>query len=249
MLFRSTNSPNYTTAALAVTTYYQVLVSAAGNDCNTVTSTVATVTVVADPTISVQPVGATICSGGTHSMSVTATGNVPPGTLNYQWQISNTGTGGWSNVGANSNAYTTAVLAATRYYRVIITQTASGCSTTSANATVTVVADPNVTTQPVGASICTGGTHAMSVVAAGGTPSLTYQWQISTAGAGGPWSDISGETGTAYTTAVLVATTWYRVVVSATGVDCASATSNVATVTVVPDPTINTQPVDRKSVV
>ncbi len=230
------------TGALSATRWYRVNISAAGTGCDPIVSDVVEIAVVSDPTINIPPVGATICSGGTHSMSVTATGNVPPGTLNYQWQISTTGTGGWSTVGTNSNAYTTAVLAATRYYRVIITQTASGCSTTSANAQVTVVADPNVTTQPVGASICTGGTHTMSVVAAGGTPSLTYQWQISTAGAGGPWSDISGETATSYTTAVLVATTWYRVVVSASGVDCASATSNVATVTVVADPTINTQP-------
>jgi len=237
-----TNSASYTTTALAATTYYQVLVSATGTDCNTATSATATVTVVPDPTISVQPAGATICNGGTHSMTITATGNVPPGSLNYQWQISNTGTGGWTNVGTNSNAYTTAALAATRYYRVLVTQTASGCSTTSANAQVTVVPDPNITTQPTGASICYGGDHTMTIAAAGGTPSLNYQWQISTTGAGGPWSDLTGETGTGYTTPATYATTWYRVIVSATGAGCATVTSNVATVTVEGDPIINVQP-------
>ncbi|PKP02032.1 MAG: hypothetical protein CVU14_04110, partial [Bacteroidetes bacterium HGW-Bacteroidetes-9] len=238
-----TNSATYTTPALVITTYYQVVVSANGVDCNTITSNVATITIVPDPTISVQPVGATICNGGTHTMSVTATGNVPPGTLIYQWQISTNGTSGWTNVGANSNTYTTAALAATRYYRVVVTQAASGCSTTSANAQVTVVPDPNITTQPVGASICFGGNHTMSVVAAGGTPVLQYQWQISTTGVGGPWSDLSGENGTSYTTPATFATTWFRVVVSATGVDCNTVNSNVAAVVVEGDPIIDTQPI------
>ncbi|HQL71506.1 MAG TPA: hypothetical protein PLA77_11780, partial [Bacteroidales bacterium] len=61
---------------------------------------------------------------------------------------------------------------------------------------VTVVPDPNVVTQPVGGTVCNGGTFTLSVVAAGGTPSLTYQWQSSVDGV--TFNNIGGATGTSY---------------------------------------------------
>ena len=45
------------------------------------------VTVVPDPTITIPPAGATICVGGSHTMSVTATNGTP--SLTYQWEESN----------------------------------------------------------------------------------------------------------------------------------------------------------------
>jgi hypothetical protein len=80
----------------------------------------------------------------------------------------------------------------------------------------------------------------MSVVAAGGTPSLTYQWQSSPNGT--TWTNISGATGTSYTTPTISTTTQYRVVVSASGNGCGSVNSNAAIVTINPAATVNAGP-------
>jgi Ig-like domain CHU_C associated len=51
---------------------------------------------------------------------------------------------------------------------------------------------PSISTQPTNVSLCAGSNTTFSVVAAG-TPTLIYQWQVSTAGAGGPWSNLSND--------------------------------------------------------
>ncbi|MBK8705165.1 MAG: hypothetical protein IPN33_17420 [Saprospiraceae bacterium] len=178
----------YTTPALTSTTRYRVVVNASGAGCGSATSNAAIVTVVADPSVTVQPVGATICDGGTHTMTVTATGGTP--SLTYQWQSSPDGTT-WTNIsGATNTTYTTPALTSTTRYRVVVNASGAGCGSATSNAAiVTVVADPSVTVQPVGATICDGGTHTMTVTATGGTPSLTYQWQSSPDGT--TWTNIS----------------------------------------------------------
>ncbi len=61
---------------------------------------------------------------------------------------------------------------------------------------------PTITTQPVSVTVNVGET-ADFTVAADGSPAPTYQWQKSTDG-GGNWTDISGATGTTYTTPAAV---------------------------------------------
>lgn len=228
---------SYTTPALTTDTWYRCRIT----NCAEIYSNPAKITVLADPSISIQPTGDTFCSGGSHDMSITASGDPLAGALSYQWQVSSSNSPyNWSNVGGNSSTYTTGSLTATRYYQCIVTQPLSGCSITSDIVTVTVVADPSISTPPANATICNGGTQTLSVTAAGGTPSLTYLWQYWD---GGAWQTATGTaTNPTYTTPALVATTKYRVIVSATGEDCASTTSSEATVTVVADPTIDTQP-------
>ena len=127
----------YTTPVLASTRYYRVLVSATGNGCTTATSASVGVIVVPDPAITTQPSGATICNGGTHSMSVTASNGTP--SLTYQWEESddNGGTDPWANAvggsGSTTSAYTTPVLASTRYYRVVVSATGNGCTTATSS--------------------------------------------------------------------------------------------------------------------
>ena len=243
---------SYTTPALATTRYYRVVVSASGNGCTTATSAGVAVTVVPDPTITSSPVGATICNGGTHLMSVTATNGTP--SLTYQWEESddNGGADAWANAvggsGSTTSSYTTPALATTRYYRVVVSASGNGCTTaTSAGVAVTVVPDPTITSSPVGATICNGGTHLMSVTATNGTPSLTYQWQESDDNGGADaWANAvggSGSTTSSYTTPALATTRYYRVVVSASGNGCTTATSAGVAITVVPDPTITSSPV------
>ncbi|MFT3911568.1 MAG: M12 family metallo-peptidase [Ferruginibacter sp.] len=162
--------------------------------CGTVTSNNVTLTVNTAAAITTQPTSATECSGSNHTFSSTATGS----NLTYQWQVS---TGGpFTNIaGATSaNLLLTAVtLGMTGYqYQVIVSGTgACAASVTSTAVTLTVVpgGNPSITTQPTGASVCSGDNTSFTVV----SPSIgvTYQWQVST---GGPFSNIAGATSATY---------------------------------------------------
>lgn len=118
------------------------------------------------------------------------------------------------------------------------TTTVNGCTSAPVNVTITVNPVTTITTQPVNSAIvCAGSAATFSVVAAGTAP-LTYQWQISTTGAGGPWTNL---TNTAPYSGVTTATltinpvtapmngNLYRCVVTG---GCGTATSNAGTLTV-----------------
>ncbi len=254
----------YITPALTVTQQYRVRFSCTGGGCDATFSPAVSVIVVPDPTFTLQPDGADICVGGTHTMTATAADGVPP--LTYQWQYFN-GTS-WANVangtpagstytGQTTTSFTVAGISAvgTYQYRAVAQSVGSGCDpVASGTADVNVVKDPVVDTQPVGADLCVGGSHTLSVVASGGTPDLQYQWQYSannttwanvSAGtpAGGTYSgentenlDISGITATG--------TYYYRVQVSSTGSDCNTTYSNAAIITIYDAPAIGTLPPD-----
>ena len=247
-LITGATSDTYTPPSTAAgTVYYYVIVSATGNGCGSATSNVAVVNVVADPSITTQPATPTTeCIGGTAQLSVTATGGTP--SLGYQWYTNtvNNNTGGTLITGATSDTYTPPSTAAgTVYYYVIVSATGNGCGSATSNvAVVNVVADPSITTQPATPTTeCIGGTAQLSVTATGGTPSLGYQWYTNTVNSNTGGSLITGATSNTYTPPSTAAgTVYYYVIVSATGNGCGSATSNVAVVNVVADPSITTQP-------
>ncbi len=247
-LITGATSDTYTPPSTAAgTVYYYVIVSATGNGCGSATSNVAVVNVVADPSITTQPATPTTeCIGGTAQLSVTATGGTP--SLGYQWYTNteNSNTGGSLITGATSDTYTPPSTAAgTVYYYVIVSATGNGCGSATSNvAVVNVVADPSITTQPATPTTeCIGGTAQLSVTATGGTPSLGYQWYTNTENSNTGGSLITGATSDTYTPPSTAAgTVYYYVIVSATGNGCGSATSNVAVVNVVADPSITTQP-------
>ena len=85
---------------------------------------------------------------------------------------------------------------------------------------------PSITTQPAGATILSGQTASLAVVATGAPP-LTYQWF--TGSTGDTSQPISGATSSTYTTPALTATTSYWVSVSNSA---GSTNSNTATITV-----------------
>jgi gliding motility-associated-like protein len=240
------NSSSYTTPALTTTTHYRVEVSATGNGCGSVTSENRIVVVGPDPVVNQQPVGSTICSGNTHTMSVVATGNaILP--LAYQWQSSTNGTSGWVNVtggtGANTDSYTSAALSSTLYYRVQVTQSPNGCETFSDAAPVFVA---TITTQPTNPTpICVGGIVNLTITASlnGGAGTLTYQWQSSPDGTTA-WSNVtdgSGGTTSSYSSGPLSVNTFYRSAVTSSTTNC-TLISDVVQAVVVPDPTITIQP-------
>ena len=235
------NGSTYAPISLTTTTYYQVIFSCTGLDCNLATSNVQAITVVPNLTVQTQPQSITECVGGTTSMNVVLTSGTGTGTISYSWQQSATGSGGWSAASGatNSTTYTPpSATAGTMYYRIIASATGNGCSSvTSSNAQVDITPDIVITTQPQNITECLDGTIALSVTTTGGI-GTGYQWEVSATGTGG-WSAISGEIGTSYTPPSTAAgTLYYRVVVSSAGNGCGPQTSNTATVIIVPKPSV-----------
>ena len=234
----------YTTPALTSTTYYQVVISASASGCDAVTSAVAEVEVIEDIVITADPSDDSICEGGTSSLTVAVTGG--SGDITYQWQSSANAAGPFTDIAdATGATYTTPALTSTTYYQVVISASASGCdAATSAVAEVEVIDDIVIEAQPSDDEICQGGTSTISIAVSGGSGSISYQWQTADDIAG-PWTDISGATASSYTTPVLNNTTYYQVVIGASGSGCDDVTSSVSTITVVVDPTIVAQPLSQ----
>ncbi|TPG39212.1 gliding motility-associated C-terminal domain-containing protein [Flavobacterium pectinovorum] len=243
-LISGATSNTYNTPALTADTYYRVDVSATGNGCGLVASNSVLADVIPDPIVTQQPVGNTICTGGTHRMTVVASGNSTGGPLVYQWQRSTNGTTGWVNTtggsGATTASYTTGALTSNFFYRVRIRQSANGCEVYSNAVSVYVV---TITAQPVAPiPICEGGTINVSVTASlnGGAGTLSYQWQ-SNSGLGFVNESNASATTANFTSDAINTTTQFRCLVTSSTTNCV-LTSNAITVNVVPDPTITVQP-------
>ncbi|MDR6567665.1 T9SS type B sorting domain-containing protein [Chitinophaga ginsengisegetis] len=70
-----------------------------------------------------------------------------------------------------------------------------------------------------------------SIALTGGNGTYTYQWQQSTAGANGPFTNITGATSATYQPGLLAANTWYRRVVASGA--CINNISNVVKITAI----------------
>lgn len=204
------------------------------NNCSSLPTSI--VTVVADPSPSVSGGDVTVCTGGTTLLTASVTGG--SGTTSYQWQSSANGTI-WANISGATNAtYTTSALITSTYYRVSITQTGQGCSANaSASSLITVVPDPTILVTGGGISVCNGSTATLNSTVTGGTGTPTYQWQSSINNS--TWTNISGATGSSYTTPPMTAARYYRVALTMTGVGCGAINSASSQITVNPIPLIS----------
>ena len=178
------------------------------------------VEVIRPPSLTAQPAPASVVSGSTATLSVTAGGTGP---FTYQWYQGAVGTT-TSPVGTNSASFTTSALTATTTYWVRVSNAAGGVSSSLVTVTVNAVA-PTITTQPASTTINSGSTATLSVVA-GGTAPLTYQWYR---GAVGTTTTPVGTNSASFTTPALTATTtyWVRVSNTAGNVNSASVTVTV----------------------
>ena len=135
-----------------------------------------TITVHPDPTITSQPQSITICSNTSTQLEVIAYGGIGTPELIYEWEQFNDPNWETAEGIATNYQYDTPNLTETTKYRVQITSSETlGCDpVTSAEATVHI---PYITTQPLGETICEGGTHSMNVAADddGGTATYAYQ--------------------------------------------------------------------------
>ena len=192
----------------------------------------------AGPTINTNPASQSVCSGGTVTFNVSATGSG----LTYQWQLSTNGGTSYSNIsGATAASYSIVNVLVSQnneMYRCIVSVQCG--STTSNAATLGVNTAPAIIVQPQSATLCAGSNNIFNVAATGS--GLTYQWQLSTNG-GGTFNDISGATTSSYTVSGATAgmnNYQYRVVVG--GICPSPVTSAAAVLAVVSPVTVTTQP-------
>ena len=203
------------------------------NGCDDVFSSIVVVNVSPDISITAQPVGGSICTGGNFNLSVAASGSPD---IHYQWEILVGST--WTPAGTDSPTFNTGILTQTTSYRVWVNADENGCEDVySSIVVVNVTPDISISAQPVGGSICEGGNFTLSVTASG-SPDIHYQWQIFN----GTWNNIGSDLPT-YNTGILTSTTNYRVFVNADESGCDDVYSDIAIVTVTEDIDISVQPV------
>jgi hypothetical protein len=231
-------------------------------------SNAATLIVDVAPSFTLHPTDLAVTVGGTIAFTATASGTPTP---TLQWQVSSNGGANWSDL-TNTSPYsgvTTATLTITgatlglsgNQYRCVATNivgvTPSNAGTLTVSLTTVV---PTFSGQPSNQAVSTGSTITFSATA-GGVPTPTLQWQISTNG-GANWTDLTNAgVYSGVTTTVLTLTNvslslngnQYRAVATNTA---GVATSNGALLTVSTSsppptgaPTISTQPVSQLATV
>jgi Immunoglobulin domain/Regulator of chromosome condensation (RCC1) repeat/Immunoglobulin I-set domain/NHL repeat len=146
---------------------YRVIVT---NASGSVTSAVATLTLLGPPSISVQPVGRTVPAGTNVSFSVTASGLAA---LFYQWRSNQTEVAGRTN---SSLSLTNVQSANSGDYDVVITNI-YGAITSSVATLAVLPAAPLITTQAMSRVASVGQSFSFTVAARGSEP-MTCQWQF-----------------------------------------------------------------------
>jgi len=230
----STSAPAFT--AVVGTNLYQARRFCDGSGCSDPTTQVSWNVVVdpATPTATKSPNAATVCVGQTLSLT-SPSGSGGTGTCNYQYQYSTNG--GSTYTGWSTSVPSFAATGTNNRTTIRTNCNGNGCDVSGySEYTWNVSPDPTVSASGA-TTICSGGTASLNSSSSGGTGTCGLQWQIATAGIGGPYTNIGGATGASYNTTALTATTWYRVVNSCSGNHCNTATSNIVEVTVNPDPT------------
>jgi sugar lactone lactonase YvrE len=207
---------------------YSVLVS---NSLGTMPSSNALLTVILAPAISSQPQSTNINQGGTATFTVTASGTQP---FVYQWRFDGTNISG-----ANTNSYSVvnAQPGDSGGYSVIVSN--AGGSVTSSVATLnvnSVPTPPTITVQPQSQTVAQGSSATFNVTATGSSP-LLYHWLFN-------GTNLPSGTASNYTVLTVQPPNAgpYSVIVTN---DYGSATSTVASLTVILPPIINLQPTNQ----
>jgi uncharacterized repeat protein (TIGR03803 family) len=200
------------------------------NGYGSVRSSNATLTVVVPPIITTQPMNRTNNAGTTATFSVVAAN---ASLLSYEWQKNGTNlVNGAKLTGATNSTLTLTSVSDNdaAIYSVTVTNLAG--SATSSNATLTVIAPPVITAQPLGQRIMLGSSVSFNV-SVSGTPPFHYQWRFN-------GTNLLNATNAAYAFQAVGATNTgnYSVVVTNLA---GSVTSSNALLTVIVPPTLALQ--------
>jgi uncharacterized repeat protein (TIGR01451 family) len=198
------------------------------NAAGAITSSVAQLTVLIPPSISVQPSNQTAAVSSTVSFVANASGSAP---LTYQWWFNTT-----NAVGTGSNVLTLAnvQLNETGTYAMVVSNSAG--SITSTVATLTVGTPPSVTQQPSSISVIQDQSASFNLSVGGDSP-LTFQWRFN----GAPLSGQNSNSITLATVGAANSGAYDAVVANPYG----SLTSAVAQLTVLIPPLVTTQPTNQ----
>jgi uncharacterized repeat protein (TIGR03803 family) len=200
------------------------------NGYGSVTSSNATLTVVALPAIATQPADRTNNAGTTATFSVVAS-NLSP--LSYQWRKDGTNLVNAGRISGATNSTLTITSVSdsdAAVYSVTVTNLAG--SATSSNATLTVIDPPVITTQPLGQRIMVGSSVSFNVSVSGTDP-LRYRWRFNGA-------SIPNATNATYAIQAASATNTGSYTVVVTNL-AGSVTSSNAFLTVIVPPTLALQ--------
>ena len=146
--------------------YYAVVVTSLAGSA---TSSNAALTMVLSPQSQTNPAGATA------TFIATA---FSPELLNYQWQKNGTNLAEGDRFSGTTNSTLTIASvsdADAANYSAVLSDAYS--SVTTSNATLTVIAPPSITAQPLGQRITLGGTASFNVSVSGTAP-FSYQWRF-----------------------------------------------------------------------
>lgn len=216
-------------------TYVINNISAADAGAYTVEVTNTSGSVLSDPAylntdITVQPESKTTCLNNSTTLSISAAGNTPI----YQWYSNSTNStsGSTAITGANSSTYLPPVSSSgTKYYYCEINSSgsSSSCSTAINSNVITVTVDANSIGGTIsGSSTVCAGSNSTVLSLTGKTGSVT-KWQSSSNSSFSSTTDIIS-TATTLTATNLLASTYYRAIV--TNGACASSNSSTGTITV-----------------
>jgi len=213
-----------------------------------VTSNPVTITVTPVPTISVSITAdnATICANNPVNYATTVTGSGATPAPTYEWFITSSATvGSGTSQGAASTTATTfgtSALTATnnKVYVQVVSNAACAATTAVASNVVAVTVNAGITAGSIGSdqTICYNGTvAALTELTTSTAVTPSYAWEAGTS-TSGPWTAIPGATNANYTPPAVGVTTdvyLHRVVTDGSAPSgCASATSNIVHITVLP---------------
>ena len=213
-----------------------------------VTSNPVTITVTPVPTISVSITAdnATICANNPVNYATTVTGSGATPAPTYEWFITSSATAGsGTSQGAASTTATTfgtSALTATnnKVYVQVVSNAACAATTAVASNVVAVTVNAGITAGSIGSdqTICYNGTvAALTELTTSTAVTPSYAWEAGTS-TSGPWTAIPGATNANYTPPAVGVTTdvyLHRVVTDGSAPSgCASATSNIVHITVLP---------------
>jgi hypothetical protein len=211
---------------------FRAVISSGSQSVNSEPATLTVNAAASGAQITAQPQSVSVIAPQVATFVVAAVGNPAP---SYQWQQSSDGGITFTDITLATNASystpATSVGDSGKQLRVRVGNDLA--SVTSASVTLTVTAitvAPIINTQPANQTVTAPATATFSVVASG-TPTPSYQWQISTDG-GVTFVNINGATTNSYTTLATVAADSgkrFRVIVSNVA---GSVNSNSAALTV-----------------
>jgi hypothetical protein len=213
------------------------------NGCGYTYSNEATLDIIFSPTITSQPVNATVCQEGNTSFTVTASGDIST----YSWEYSpNNGTytpvpsqAPFSGINTSQLTLTNVGLGYNNYY--FRCKISNSCFTVQSN-TVRLFVQTKLTVNsaPSGNYYVCDGSNASFSVSYSGTSPISVQWQEYING----WSNISGQTSSTLTFPVSISMNnrQYRAVITQANACNTTINTTAGTLLVNSLPAIETQP-------